>query len=259
MPLSLRIASWNVNSLKIRLEQVLTWLESTQVDVLALQETKLIDPDFPALIFKERGYEVCFSGQKAYNGMAFISRYPLEEISAGLPLFADEQKRVLAASVQGVRIINLYVPNGASVSSEKFLYKLAWLQATKQFLGETLKQYPRVVVLGDFNIAPAEIDVHDPLLWQDSVLFSIPEREAFAELLELGLHDSFRSLFPEEQVFSWWDYRAAAFRRNLGLRIDHILLSSALLPLCQSAQIDKEPRRWPRPSDHAPIWISIKE
>ncbi|MDI1352478.1 MAG: exodeoxyribonuclease III [bacterium] len=252
-----KLASWNVNSLKVRLEQVLAWLEATQTDVLALQETKLLDEHFPLDAFKERGYDLFFSGQKAYNGVALISRQPLTDVITDIPNLADPQRRILAATVAGIRVINLYVPNGADLTSDKYQYKLNWLQQVHLFIQQQLTIYPKVAVVGDFNIAPDDRDVHDPLIWQNCVLVSPPERQAFFNLLSLGLHDSFRNFEQEEQLFSWWDYRAAGFRRNRGLRIDHILLSHELNGLCLQSVIDKEPRKVERPSDHAPVWVGL--
>jgi exodeoxyribonuclease-3 len=251
--LMLKIATWNVNSLTVRLPQVLDWLRDRQPDILALQETKLTDPDFPTLDLANAGYQAVFSGQKTYNGVAILSRLPAYDISADLPGLGDPQRRVLGATVGDVRVLNLYVPNGQAVGSEKYSYKLAWLEKLTDWLIIELSRYPRLVVLGDFNIAPEDRDVHDPAAWTGQVLCSEPERAAFRRLLDLGLIDTFR-LFPqEEHSFSWWDYRAAAFRRNLGLRIDHILISPALATACTACWVDKAPRRLERPSDHAPV------
>ncbi|CEK11800.1 exodeoxyribonuclease III [Legionella hackeliae] len=252
-----KIASWNVNSIKIRLEQILNWLQSTEIDILGVQETKLIDEHFPTNIFKELGYHVAFTGQKSYNGVALISRHPISEVIKELPDFEDPQRRLLAATIGDIRLINLYVPNGSEIPSEKYTYKLAWLQKTIAFIKQQLMLYPKLIVLGDFNIAPEDKDVHDPLEWQNSVMVSPAERQAFADLLALGLIDSFRKFAPEDKEFTWWDYRAASFRRNRGLRIDHILLSSDLKEVCKGCSIDKVPRKWERPSDHAPVWIEI--
>lgn len=253
----LKLASWNVNSLKIRLEQVLEWLDSSQVDVLALQETKLIDEHFPTAAFLDKGYHVVFSGQKTYNGVAVISRHPISEVLKDVPEFVDPQRRILACTVAGIRLINLYVPNGSSVDSDKYHYKLNWLEKITLFITEQLKQYGRVAVVGDFNIAPDDKDVHDPVEWIGNVLVSPAERNAFQTILKLGFHDSFRLFTQEEALFSWWDYRAAGFRRNRGLRIDHILLSHSLHELCKHSAIDKEPRKVERPSDHAPVWVEL--
>lgn len=251
--MNFKIATWNVNSLKVRLPQVLDWLREWQPDILALQETKLTDPDFPTLDIANSGYQVVFAGQKTYNGVAILSRQPASVIVTDLPGMNDPQRRVLGATVGKVRVINLYVPNGQAVGSDKYLYKLAWLEALIDWLRDELTRYPRLVVLGDFNIAPEDRDVHDPAAWVGQVLCSAAERSAFQRLLALGLTDVFRLFTQEEHSFSWWDYRAAAFRRNLGLRIDHILASPALAAVCTACQVDKTPRRLERPSDHAPV------
>ena len=252
-----KLASWNVNSLKIRLEQVLAWLEATQIDVLALQETKLIDEQFPAHIFTERGYQVVFSGQKTYNGVAIISRQPITDVITDLPNLLDPQRRILTATVGGIRLINLYVPNGSDLTSDKYRYKLDWLDKVTAFIQQQLQLHARVAVVGDFNIAPEDKDVHAPEEWVGAVLVSPPERMAFQRLLALGLYDSFRNFPQEEGTFSWWDYRAASFRRNRGLRIDHVLLNAALNQYCSKSAIDKAPRQGERPSDHAPVWVEL--
>ncbi len=252
-----KIASWNVNSLKVRLEQVLAWLESTQVDVLGLQETKLIDENFPHSSFIELGYQVVFSGQKNYNGVALISRKPISEVTTDIAGFEDPQRRILAATIEGIRVINLYVPNGSEPDSEKYHYKLMWLTHVTRFIAEQLSLYEQVAVVGDFNIAPEDRDVHDPAAWEGAVLVSPPERDAFRALLNLGLYDSFRKFTQEERLFSWWDYRAGSFRRNNGLRIDHVLLNEALYKRCLCSVIDKIPRKAERPSDHAPVFVEL--
>ena len=253
-----KLASWNVNSLKVRLDQVLEWLESSQVDVLAMQETKLLDENFPAAAFIDRGYHVVFSGQKTYNGVAIVSRHPLTEVITDIPGLEDPQRRILAATVAGIRLLNLYVPNGAELISDKYQYKLNWLEKVTVFIQQQLILYPQLAVVGDFNIAPEDRDVHDPAEWVGCVLVSPPERQAFINLLSLGLHDSFRNFEQEEKIFSWWDYRAAGFRRNRGLRIDHILLSDQLNVSCRQSRVDKEPRKVERPSDHAPVWVEVE-
>lgn len=252
-----KVASWNVNSLKVRLNQVIEWLDSSPMDVLALQETKLMDENFPLQAFVEKGYQVVYSGQKTYNGVAVVSRHDMEDKITDIPGLDDPQRRIVAVTVAGIRIINLYVPNGAELISDKYQYKLDWLQKVTAFIQQQLSVYSKVVVLGDFNIAPEDRDVHDPIEWQGNILVSPPERLAFKNLLELGLHDSFRNFEQEENVFSWWDYRAAGFRRNRGLRIDHILLSTELNALCHASKIDIEPRKMERPSDHAPVWVEL--
>ena len=253
----LKLASWNVNSLKVRLEQVLDWLEESQVDILALQETKLIDDNFPLEVFRSKNYHVVYAGQKTYNGVAIISRSPISEPLTDISGFDDPQRRIFAVTTGDIRVINLYVPNGSEVGSDKYEYKLLWLEKVKAFIQQQLIQFPRLAVVGDFNIAPEDRDVHDPAEWEGCVLVSPPERQAFQDLLTMGLKDSFR-LFPQEEgLFSWWDYRAAGFRRNRGLRIDHVLLNNSLADNCVSSQIDKTPRKSERPSDHAPVWVEL--
>jgi len=253
----MKLVTWNVNSLKVRLPQVLDWLAAHQPDVLCLQETKLEDVNFPVAEIAAAGYQVLFSGQKTYNGVAILSKTPASEIVTAIPGFVDVQKRVLAATIAGVRVINLYIPNGQSVDSDKYQYKLGWLEAMTAWLTDELARHPRLALLGDFNIAPDERDVHDPKAWEGQVLFSLPEREAFRRLVDLGLADSFRLFEQPEKLYSWWDYRMNAFRRNMGLRIDHILLSPALAETCKSCTIDKEARKAERPSDHAPVMVEF--
>jgi len=248
-----KLATWNVNSLNVRLPQVLAWLEEQRPDVLALQETKLEDHRFPADAFAALGYSAAFSGQKTYNGVALLSRLPLEDVQVGVPGLEDEQRRVIAATVGGVRVVCLYVPNGQAVGSDKYAYKLEWLAAVREWLREELAAHGRLAVMGDFNVAPEDRDVHSPKRWEGQVLVSGPEREAFRALLDLGLHDAFRLHEQPERVFSWWNYGRLAFPRNWGLRIDHVLVSAALAGECQSCTVDLEPRRHERPSDHAPV------
>lgn len=253
---SVKLSTWNVNSLNVRLPHVLDWLTAHQPDVLCLQETKLKDPKFPLAEIHAAGYQALFCGQKTYNGVAILSRLTGNDAVTALPGFADEQKRVLAATYGDVRVINLYVPNGQSVDSDKYRYKLDWLAALTAWLNEELAHYPKLAVLGDFNIAPEDRDVHDPKAWEGQILCSAPERQAFQRLLALGLKDAFRLFEQPEKSFSWWDYRMNGFRRNLGLRIDHILLSDALARHCASCNVDKAPRQLERPSDHAPVVAS---
>ena len=253
----MKIATWNVNSIRVRLPQVLDWAEKNRPDLLCLQETKLPDADFPADDIKQAGYQVVFSGQKTYNGVAIMSRISAKNIVVDLPKLDDPQRRVLGADYGDLRILNLYVPNGQSVGSDKYAYKLAWLEKLKAYVAAQLKEYPNFIALGDFNIAPTDEDVHDPEAWRGSVLCSDAERAAFKKLLDLGLKDSYRLFEQEPGTFSWWDYRAAAFRRNMGLRIDHILCSKAVSKLCAACYIDKTPRGWERPSDHAPVVAEI--
>jgi exodeoxyribonuclease-3 len=250
-----RLATWNVNSLKVRLPHLLDWLARAKPDVVCLQETKTEDMSFPLAAIEAAGYRVIYSGQKTYNGVAILSRTPVSEESRGIPDFADDPKRVIAATVAGVRVICLYAPNGQEPGSEKYAYKLRWYEALTAWLRKEVNG--KVVVLGDLNIAPEPRDVHDPKRWEGKIHFSQPERAAFRALLELGYQDAFRLFEQPEKQFSWWDYRLAAFQRGWGLRIDHILLSPALVPLCQACRIDVEPRKLERPSDHAPVLVDL--
>jgi exodeoxyribonuclease-3 len=237
---------------------VLQWLESSPVDVLCLQETKLTDDKFPVAEIEAAGYQVVFTGQKTYNGVAILSRHPITEVVKNNPLFPDEQQRIISATIEGMRIVCAYVPNGQAVGSDKYDYKLRWLEALIQWLEAELQRFPSLAVLGDYNIAPADADVHDPAAWQDQVLVSAPERAAFERLCAMPLADAFR-LFPQaEKLYSWWDYRQMAFRRNRGLRIDHILLSPALTQRCSACEIDKLPRKWEQPSDHTPVIATLQ-
>ena len=249
----MQIVTWNVNSLRVRLPQLLEWLAANQPDIVALQETKVPDAEFPAAPIAAAGYQVAFNGQKTYNGVAVLAREPLSESVLEIPSFDDQQRRVLAVSCGGLRVVNLYVPNGQSVGSEKYDYKLRWLAALRAWLSAELAQYPQLVVLGDFNIAPEDRDVHDPAAWSGSVLVSEPERTALAELMQIGLSDVFRRFDQPPQSFSWWDYRAGSFRRNNGLRIDLILASTPLAPRCTGSRIDRLARGGERASDHAPV------
>lgn len=253
---SFNVATWNVNSLRVRLPQVLDWLQLHKPDILALQETKLTDAEFPASAFLEAGYECLYHGQKTYNGVALLSRYPLTHPLLGMPNLADTQCRVLSATINNWRIINFYVPNGASVDSEKYLYKLNWLEKAAEFLTNELRQYPHLMVMGDFNIAPDDCDVYDPKGWEGQVLVSPLERDAFRKILACGLQDALR-LHHKDTIYTWWDYRQGAFRRNMGLRIDHILVSHELSNICSSCEVDKLPRKHERPSDHIPVLASF--
>ncbi|MEW5770608.1 MAG: exodeoxyribonuclease III [Pseudomonadota bacterium] len=253
----MKLATWNVNSLKVRLPQLLEWLPAAQPDVVCLQETKLTDEAFPRAEIEAAGWQVAFSGQKTYNGVALLSRAPLADVQAGIPGFADEQKRVLSATIEGVRVVCVYIPNGQSLDSEKYPYKLGWLEALTAWLKDELTRHPRLALLGDYNIAPEDRDVHDPAAWAGGVLVSEPERAHFRALLDLGLKDAFRLFEQPEKSFSWWDYRQGAFRRNMGLRIDHILLSEPLAAKCTGCVIDTAPRRLERPSDHTPVVANI--
>jgi exodeoxyribonuclease-3 len=253
----MRIATWNVNSLKVRLPHVLGWLDANPVEVLCLQETKQQDEDFPQTAFQAIGYNNVFSGQKTYNGVAILSRAPAGEVQHGIPDYVDEQKRVIAATFGDIRVVCIYVPNGQAVDSDKYYYKLRWLTALHDWLKEELKRHPKLVVLGDYNIAPEDRDVHDPVVWQGNVLVSEAERIHFQNLIKLGLHDSFRLFEQPDKSFTWWDYRMMAFRRNHGLRIDHILISGPLVAQCKSCVIDKAPRKLERPSDHVPVVVEL--
>ena len=250
----MKIATWNVNSLKVRLPHVLDWLAASDADVLCLQETKLTDENFPVADIKAAGYHVVFSGQKTYNGVAIISKQQATDVVTDVPGIDDPQRRILGATIGGIRILNLYVVNGQEVGSEKFAYKLEWLSKVSDYIEEQMKQHELFVTLGDFNIAPDDRDVHDPDAWKERILCSTPERDALQHILDLGLEDTFRLFDQDEKSFSWWDYRAAAFRRNTGLRIDLILASTVLSKQCSSCQIDKEPRQLERPSDHTPVY-----
>ncbi len=256
----MKIASWNVNSLNVRLPHLQQWLGTFAPDVVGIQETKLEDHKFPDTVLAEMGYRSVFAGQKTYNGVAIVSRLPIDEVQIGIPDFDDEQKRVIAATVGGVRIVNLYVVNGQDVGTDKYAYKLRWLEAAHAWLQQELRTHPDLVVLGDFNIAPDDRDVHDPAVWNDDHIFtSTAEREALQRLCALGLHDAYRLHHEAGGVFSWWDYRMAGFRRDLGLRIDLTLVSESLRQRAVAAGIDREPRTWERPSDHAPAWVELKD
>jgi len=253
----MKLATWNVNSLKVRLPQVLEWLAATRPDVLCLQETKQDDQSFPRIELEAAGYQVAFAGQKTYNGVAILSRLPLTDVAVGIPGYNDEQKRLIAATVATDsgprRVVCAYFPNGQSIDSDKYVYKLGWISALTAWRREEAKRQPQLALLGDYNIAPEARDVRDPAAWEGQVLVSEPERAAFRALIALGLVDTFRLFEQPEQIYTWWDYRMMAFRRNRGLRIDHILVSTALAAHCKSCTVDKEPRRADRPSDHAPV------
>ena len=278
---SVRIAAWNVNSLKVRLPQVLRWLQDQEkakkpIDALCLQELKLTDDKYPHKELEDAGYLSLAAGQKTYNGVAIILRKAaLAPIASDLetaflkpirniPHHADEQQRILAATVcfagtQPMRLVSAYFPNGQSPDSDKFQYKLSWLKALQAWLTQELEQNSRLALLGDFNIAPTDADVHDPKAWEGQNLVSPPEREAFQDLIKLGLSDSFRIFEQAPKIFSWWDYRMMGFRRNAGMRIDHILLSEVLKDKCSASVVDKDPRTWEQPSDHAPVIATIKK
>lgn len=253
-----KIATWNVNSLRVRLDHVLAWLNSNQPDVLALQETKVENQHFPEAPFKAAGYHVLFNGQKTYNGVALISRVPMQHLVTVFPEFDDPQRRILVVTLGSLRIVNIYVPNGARLDSEKYVYKLQWLKQLKAYLEQELLRHPHLIVLGDFNIAPEDSDVYDAKVWQGQVLVSPLERQALKEIITLGFKDSFRLFNNQPGHYTWWDYRAGAFRRNHGLRIDHILTSNALASRCIACNIDKEIRLWEKPSDHVPVIASYQ-
>lgn len=249
----MNIVTWNVNSLKVRLPQLLDWLGRHQPDAACLQETKLEDAAFPREEIEKAGYRALYAGQKAYNGVAILTKGPAAPAAAGIPGFADEQKRLLAADYAGVRVVCAYFPNGQAVGSDKYDYKLRWMAALADWLRRTLPEHPRLILAGDLNVAPEDRDVHDPKAWEGQVLCSPAEREAFRRLIDIGLADSFRRFEQPDKSYTWWDYRMAAFRRNMGLRIDHILLSAPLAARCARCWIDVAPRRLERPSDHAPV------
>jgi exodeoxyribonuclease-3 len=259
--MSLKLATWNVNSLKVRLPQVLHWLEQNPVDALCLQELKLADDQFPLQAFTQAGYQAHWAGQKTYNGVAIITRTQGTDIQRNIPGYDDHQQRVLAVTLPSaagdIRVICAYCPNGQALDSDKYQYKLAWFDALHRWLRDELVRYPRLAILGDYNVAPADADVHDPAKWEGDVLVSPAEREAFNRLLDLGLADAFR-LFPQEPAtFTWWDYRRFAFRRNAGLRIDHVLLSEPLRAHCVQCHVDRSPRANEQPSDHAPVVATL--
>ena len=249
----MKLATWNVNSLNVRLPRLLGWLAAHQPDVIGLQETKLDDARFPALEIAAAGYQAIFCGQKTYNGVAILSRESAIDVTPGMPQFPDDHKRVLAATVGDVRFVSLYVPNGQSVDSDKYQYKLRWLTAATAYLRDELARHPRLAVVGDMNIAPEDRDVHDPDLWRGQVLVTDAERAAYRDWLGLGLKDAFRLFEQPDKTFSWWDYRQLAFPKNNGLRIDHILLSPALADICTACRIDRQERKGEKPSDHAPV------
>ena len=255
----MKLATWNVNSLKVRLPHLLDWLRDAEPDVVALQELKCVDEAFPHEAIEAAGYTAVCNGQKTYNGVALLAKKPLvlQDVSRNIPGFDDEQRRVIAATVDGVRVISVYVVNGQAVGSEKFDYKLRFLAAFNDYLHEELAAHEQLAVMGDYNIAPTPEDTHDPAVWEGGILCSAPEREALQGLLDLGLSDTYTKPFLPEGRFTWWDYRMAGFARNLGLRIDHILVSEALLEWVQDWKVDLSPRRLERPSDHAPVIVTV--
>lgn len=249
----LKVASWNVNSLNVRLPHVQAWCAEAQPDILALQETKLVDEKFPVEALRDAGYHSAYSGQPTYNGVAILSRTPGEDVVTDIPGLDDPQRRILAATYDDVRVIDLYVVNGKAVGSDKFAYKLDWLSRVTDWIAGEMKCHENLIVLGDFNIAPEDRDVYDPEAWHESILCSTPEREALGRMLDLGLEDTFRLFEQADASYSWWDYRQAAFRRGMGLRIDLVLASKPMARRCSAAYIDVEPRRQERPSDHTPV------
>jgi exodeoxyribonuclease-3 len=253
-----KLATWNVNSLNVRLPHVLEWLKTSPVDVLCLQELKLEDAKFPLEAIEDAGYHAVFNGQKTYNGVAILSRSKPEDVAKDMPGYADDQKRVIAATIDGVRVVNVYIVNGQSLESDKYQYKMAWLTALRGYMANAIAEYGDVALLGDYNIAPEDRDVHDPKAWEGQVLVSRPEREHFEALIGLGLVDSFRLFEQPERSFTWWDYRMNGFKRNLGLRIDHILLTKNLAAETSSSVIDVEPRKLERPSDHTPVITTLR-
>ncbi len=255
----MKLATWNVNSLAVRLPQVLDWLSAQQPDALVLQETKLTDDKFPAAALVEAGWQVVWHGQKTYNGVALISRVQATEVVRNIPGFDDPQARVIAGSVAGLRVVGGYFPNGQAPDSDKFVYKLGWLQALQDWLRQELLQHPRLVLMGDFNIAPEDRDVFDPIAWAGQIHCTPQERGHFQALLGLGLSDAFRIFEQPPKSWSWWDYRNLAFRKNQGLRIDHVLVSQPLLAGVTACGIDKLPRKNERPSDHAPVWLTLAD
>lgn len=259
MGVSWKLATWNVNSIKVRAPAVLAWLHENPVDLLALQELKTAEEGFPAALFAEAGYSSAVHGQKTWNGVALLSRGPIEEITRGLPEMGDDgEARFLSASREGVRVIDVYVPNGAVVGSDKYAYKLRWLDALARHIERLLAAREEIVVAGDFNVAPEERDIYDPVAFRDQVLFSEPERAAIQRLLGTGLCDLFRHFHEEAGLYSWWDYRSGAFRRNLGARLDLVLVTPGVAERAIGCGIDIEPRRADKPSDHAPLWVEFR-
>lgn len=250
----MKIATWNVNSLKVRLPQVLQWLALNQPDVLVLQELKLDQDQFPLAAMEASGYQAVWNGQKTYNGVAILSKHSITDVVPDMPHLADVQKRVLAATIQGIRVVCVYCVNGEAVDSEKFAYKQRWFAALCDYMQQTLAQYEKVVLLGDFNIAPGDADVYDPEKWHEKILCSTSERTWLRGLLDTGLSDGLRLLDNTSPAYTWWDYRMNMFKRKLGMRIDLILISDALKPALRSVQVDTAARGWERPSDHAPVY-----
>lgn len=254
----MKIASWNVNSLKVRLEHVLEWLDYEQPDVLALQETKTLDENFPVEAINDAGYQVVYSGQKTYNGVAILSKEKASDVIMDVPGLDDPQRRILGATISGVRVLCLYVVNGQEVDSDKYTYKLKWLEKVTKYIKADHKKHQNYVVLGDFNICHTDADVHDPVAWNDRIFCSAAERTALQDILDLGFSDTYRQFEQQPDSWSWWDYRGGNYNRNIGLRIDLILASQRMASQCQQSIIDAEPRSWERPSDHAPVVATFK-
>jgi len=252
-----KLATWNVNSLNVRLPHVLDWLRDNPVDALCIQETKQEDSKFPYAELAAAGYQSVHAGQKTYNGVAILSRHEMADVERGIFNFEDEQQRVISATINGIRVVCVYIVNGQAVDSDKYMYKIRWLDALTIWLADELKKYPNLVLLGDYNIAPEDRDCHDPAAWVGQILVSPREREAFKRITDLGLHDSFRLFEQADKSFTWWDYRMMGFRRNFGMRIDHILVSDNLKEKCESCVIDKAPRKLERPSDHTPVVLTL--
>jgi exodeoxyribonuclease III len=253
----MRIATWNVNSLNVRLPHLLDWLAQATPDVVGLQELKCENSKFPEAALNEAGYQAIYAGQKTYNGVALLSRSPANEIQRGIPSYDDPQQRVIAATIGDIRVINAYFPNGQAPGSDKFTYKLDWLNHLNAWVKTELCAHDRLCLIGDYNIAPTHADAHPD--WKEAIHVSPPERKAFSDLEALGLRDVFRQFEQPEKSYSWWDYRMNAFRRNFGLRIDHILASQSLSEICTACEIDQSPRRLERPSDHTPVIASFKD
>lgn len=254
-----KIATWNVNSLNVRLPHVQEWVEQSGVDILGLQETKMVDAKFPLEAITELGFRACYTGQPKYNGVALLSRAEPEDVVTDPPGVVSEDRRIIAATYGDTRVVNLYVVNGKEVGSDKYAYKLEWLAQVNAWIADELNRHEKMVVMGDFNIAPSDEDIHDAEAWHEKILCSTPERQALQQLLGMGFDDCFRRFEQPEKSFSWWDYRQAAFRRNMGLRIDLVLASKPLAETCRSCTIDREPRIWDRPSDHAPVMADFEE
>jgi exodeoxyribonuclease-3 len=253
----MKLATWNINSLNVRMLHLTDWLRANPVDVLVLQETKLTDDKFPAAELQAAGYHVAFFGQKTYNGVALLTKNQHDTVVRNIPRFTDEQARVISASVDGLRVVCAYVPNGQAPGTEKYEYKLQWLGGLRNWMRDELAAHRDVVLMGDFNIAPEDRDVHDPALWAGQILCTEQERAQFRHLLELGLVDAFRLFEQPPKSWSWWDYRGLSFRKNQGLRIDHILVSESLRTRVRACTIDKAPRKLERPSDHVPVIVDL--